>query len=159
MSDERVHFVILSVDARETDEPDPPYLKPPTVGEWEQTEGDEQYDFGYLADEFGDESYRNGVHRKWVGYLSESEFDAWLGTEGYDREDAREQGEPTMGSITFDGTFPAYCLSDDPAAWGDSRYGYPVICRDAYVTEYAYGNPPAEQLPALLKAYGMGEQS
>ena len=154
---DRPHYVILSVDAyAETSDGDH-CLQAPKHGEWTLTEGDEQYECDWYAEEFGDPSYLHGKHRKWTGILSEAEFDAWLQDECYaDRQDARDSAERTMGSITEFGHLPAYALNDEPMDWNIGGVTQ-VINRQAYVTEYALGDPPADVLPALLAAYGMEE--
>lgn len=149
------HYVILSVDTTPDANHDHAALQPPKVGVWTQTEGDEQYEFDYLGEE-----YKNGRHRKWVATLSEEEFDAWLSAEAYTgRVHARESGEPTMGMITEFGWLPAYSLTDEQGAWNLGGWD-PVILRNAYVGEYALAT--SDQVPAdvqreLATLYGMEE--
>lgn len=102
----------------------------PMPGEWAETEGDEQYDLGYLGDESGDatfypygfldaeglteaddapdEDLERGVvhglgrHRKWVGNLTRDE---WLACAERLCIDLDDEGMPidydaTMGALT-----------------------------------------------------------
>lgn len=148
----QLHYVILSVDTTPDANDDHAALQPPTVGTWEQTEGDEQYEFDYLGEE-----YENGKHRKWTAALTEEEFDAWLEAECYaDREDARDQAEPTAGMITEYGWLPAYALNDEPGAWNLGGWD-PVISRQAYVGEYALASDEEiseENKQRLAEVYG-----
>jgi hypothetical protein len=144
------HYVILSVDAMPDTYEDDLCLQAPKHGTWTQTEGDEQFEFDYLGEE-----YEGGKHRKWVAELTEEEFDAWLNDECYaNRWEAREDGERTMGMITDLGWLPAYALNDDPMAW--NRGGVTqVIDRQAYVGEYALASELPEEANALYEIYGM----
>lgn len=151
------HYVILSVDAMPDTYSGDSCLRMPKSGEWTQTEGDEDYKYDYLGEE-----YIGGKHRKYVALLSEEEFDAWLSDECYaDREDARSQGERTMGMLTEYGHLPAYALNDDPMAWNMGGVTQ-VIDRQAYVGEYALASDdeiPAEAREALSDIYGFGSDA
>lgn len=151
--DEKLHYVILSVDAMPDTHGDHLCLQPPKVGTWTQTEDDELYEFGYLGEE-----HKDGKHRKWVAELTEEEFDRWLDDECYgDRFEARKSGEHTMGMITELGHLPAYALNDDPMAWNIGGVTQ-VILRQAYVGEYALATEkeiPADAREALAEIYGL----
>ena len=56
---------------------------------WEQTEGDEEYDYAYLE---GD--WEKGKHRKWCGLLTKKQFERFLDATGLFAEPVE-----TLGSI------------------------------------------------------------
>jgi hypothetical protein len=149
----KVHYVILSIDALSNTRSDDACLRMPTVGEWTETEHDDDSDeWEYLGD-----NYAHCRHRKYVAALTESELDAWLKSECTDRQEARENGEPTAGMITGEGWLPAYALIDDPMDWNIGGITQ-VIDRNAYVGEYALASE--DQIPAsarlqLSELYGM----
>ena len=63
---------------------------PPQVEEfWDQTEGDEQYEYGYLEGR-----WEEGHHRKWCALLSREQFDEFI-----DRLGLVAERTETMGSI------------------------------------------------------------
>lgn len=113
----------------------------PKSGEWQLTEGDEQYPYDYMADEGAGDRWRDGKHRKWVAELSAEEFEKFLDDEfGLTVEEARERGENTLGSITEFGHLPAYALNTDGMDWnigGVTR----VIETRAYVTDRCFFLP------------------
>lgn len=100
-----------------------------------QTEGDEQYDFRYLAEETGagEESvYWDGFHRKWAGELT---WERWLEfADAYlidlDDDGIPERYNETMGSITEFGHIPAISV-DDTEGWS---YCGEVIDSNIYVS-------------------------
>lgn len=65
--------------------------------QWQLTEDDSQYDYGYLGGE-----WTKGKHRKWVAQLTEEQFDQWL-----TQLDMEPEQTQTMGSITELGWLPA----------------------------------------------------
>jgi len=83
---------------------------------FEQTEGDDQYQYDYLADETGNEDYRNGKHRKLCAVLTRKQFERFLSDVDLYPEDAE-----TMGSLGAPG-FGPYIVpaisftNDDPEA-------------------------------------------
>ena len=63
---------------------------PPHVDEhWDETEGDEQFEYSYLENE-----WETGHHRKWVAILTREQFDEFVDLCGLFAEDVQ-----TMGSI------------------------------------------------------------
>lgn len=106
------HYAIYSVDLTSDTYPNKPDAMKPTVGEWTLTEDDDGYDYDYLAEEFGDERFRDGQHRKWVAVLTTEERTALL-----ESMYAEGEGEPTMGMLTEYGWLPAVCYRDDPMDW------------------------------------------
>jgi hypothetical protein len=85
---------------------------PPQVNDlWDQTEGDSQYEYGYLEGRWED-----GQHRKWCALLNREQFDEFVNRCGLVAEDVQ-----TMGSIGTPGCgfgwAPAISFtSDDPDA-------------------------------------------
>lgn len=133
-----VAYVILSADVTADGSVRELEAMRPAVGEWVKTEGDEGYEWDYLADEFGDERFRGGMHRKWVAELSFPQFAAFLNEAfGLTIEEAREEGEPTGGSLTEFGWLPAYALSCSPMDWNVGGVT-DVIEFQAYVTDVVF---------------------
>jgi hypothetical protein len=127
-----------------------------------QTEGNEQYDYGYLGKDGGNPDYfpynaidaggtlpdddyegetGNGQHRKWVGELTRSEWlifaDAYyitLDDAGYPAE-----YEETMGSLTEHGHLEAVSVQNREG-WNDAS-GSSVIDSTMYVS-FAYATEP-----------------
>ena len=114
-----------------------PYAKP-MPGEWVQTEGDEQYDYGYLGDEcenpeyfpagYADaealaepqegEPFGLGRHRKWVGFLTLADWLIVAEMLVIDLDDNHMpvSYEETMGAITEVGVIPAIAI-DNTDGW------------------------------------------
>jgi hypothetical protein len=118
-----------------------PYAKP-MPGEWFETEGDDQYQFGYLADEGGNpdfypagyadaegvaepqegEAVGIGRHRKWVAHLTLAD---WLVVAEtlvieLDENYLPESYEETAGAITEFGLLPAISI-DNTDGWTPTR--------------------------------------
>jgi hypothetical protein len=68
----------------------------PNNNPWEQTEGDEQYDYDHLGGE-----WRQGKHRKYCGILTQEQFDEFVQELGLHASDIE-----TMGSIGAPGFGP-----------------------------------------------------
>lgn len=104
-----------------------PYATP-FPGEWVQTEGDEQYEYGYLADHGGDPDYRaadeggEGRHRKWVAELTPADWHATAAALciDLDANGMPENYEDTLGSITEYGHIPAVAV-DNTEGWSPTR--------------------------------------
>jgi len=118
-----------------------PYAKP-MPGEWVETEGDDQYQFGYLASEGGDpdffpagyadaegvaepeegEAVGIGRHRKWVAHLTLADWLTVANTLCIDLDDNHlpESYEETMGSLTEVGLIPAIAI-DNTDGWSPTR--------------------------------------
>jgi hypothetical protein len=107
---------------------------------WQCTEGDESYDYDYLAEEggYGSEVWRKGQHRKLCALLSREEFERFLEDVSLVAEDCE-----TMGSLTGFGWLPAISFGDD----GD----HPYAILNAYVT-------PVPQKPDGEERTGMQER-
>jgi len=79
--------IIYSVDCPEGENIS--RFSPPDLDLWEQTEGDDQYDYGYLEGR-----WENGSHRKWCAMLNREQFDEFVEHCGLTAESTE-----TMGSI------------------------------------------------------------
>lgn len=79
--------VIYSVDCPEDE--DINRFAPPDLDLWDQTEGDEQYEYGYLEG-----CWENGSHRKWCAVLDRQQFDEFVDHCGLFAESTE-----TMGSL------------------------------------------------------------
>jgi len=135
-----------------------------------QTEGNEQYDFGYLGNEYRPPRVRyfpygctdaegtapgdgyegetgKGQHRKWVAELTREEWLAFAATYIIDLDEAGypEHYEETLGSITEHGRLEALSV-DNREGWNDSSGGE-VIDSYMYVS-FAYASDPnADESP------------
>jgi hypothetical protein len=101
--------VIYSVDVPAGEDVDA--YAPPGPSPWDQTEGDEGYEYGYLEGRWED-----GHHRKWAGVLDRDQFNRFVRHCSLTAEDVR-----TMGSLGTPGCgygwAPAISFrSDDPDA-------------------------------------------
>jgi len=85
---------------------------PPQVNElWDQTEDDDQYDFGYLE---GD--WEEGHHGKWCAILDREQFNEFVDHCGLQAEDIETMGSLGAPGFGF-GWAPAIAFnSDDPDA-------------------------------------------
>ena len=115
------------------------------------TEGDEQYDYGYLSDNGRRPEYlpyadrddkteyvnsHNGMHRKWVGELTREQWKVFAKAYCIDLDDndIPEDYEDTMGSLTEYGIIPAIAV-DNTDGWGCAYYGsQPVIDSQMYLS-------------------------
>jgi hypothetical protein len=118
-----------------------------------QTEGDEQYDFGYLAAEgassrylpyepdFDEEERGEGQHRKWVGELSREDWRIFADAYQIDLDPATDlplRYEETMGSITQYGHLEAISV-DNREGWND--FAGEVISSSMYLSFATEGDP------------------
>ncbi len=62
---------------------------PPDLDLWDETEDDDQYEYGYLEG-----CWEEGHHRKWVAVLNREQFDEFVQQCGLQAEDVQ-----TMGSL------------------------------------------------------------
>lgn len=94
---------------------------PPQVEElWDETEDDDQYEYGYLEDE-----WENGHHRKWCAVLTREQFDEFIDRCGLFAEDVQTMGSLGAPGFGF-GWAPAISFrSDDPDAI-QSAYVTPI---------------------------------
>jgi len=85
---------------------------PPNVDElWDETEDDDQYEYGYLEGR-----WENGSHRKWCAILEREQFDAFVERCGLFAEDVQTMGSLGAPGFGF-GWAPAVSFtSDDPDA-------------------------------------------
>lgn len=97
---------------------------------WRQTEGDDQYDYDYLGEE-----YKNGKHRKWAAVLNQEQFDRFVVDLDMEAQDVETGG--SLGGLLPDGQCYLGCL---PAISFDMQNSE-VIDGHAYVTPF----PEVEQ--------------
>ncbi len=135
--------VIYSVDV--PCDCDPLDYAPPKVNKlWDQTEGDEQYDFSYLEGQWD-----GGHHRKWCAMLSQEQFDEFV-----EHCALVADSTETMGSLGA----PGFGFSWSPAISFKSSDS--DAYRDAYVTpipetKKKRGTHDWKQVKdAVLAAYG-----
>ena len=110
-----------------------PHKPPHCTDLWEKTEGDEQYEFDYLADGGGrnSEGFRNGKHRKYCAILNQAQFDEFVGHCDLDAEPTETMG--SIGTPGFGGGWaPAisFQCQDTMTIYDDNG----VIYKGAYVT-------------------------
>jgi hypothetical protein len=79
--------IIYSVDCPSSE--DISDFAPPNLELWDQTEGDEQYEYDYLEGEWED-----GFHRKWAAILDRDQFDDFINSCHLQAEHTE-----TMGSL------------------------------------------------------------
>lgn len=118
---------------------------PPNVAEWDETEGDEQYDYGYLEG-----CWENGHHRKWAAILTREQFNDFV-----DHCGLTADSTPTMGSLGAPGFgfvwAPAISFnSDDPSAV-QSAYVTPI---PEVSKKHADGRDWERVRGAVLAVYG-----
>lgn len=124
---------------------------PPNVRKlWEQTEGDEQYEYSYLEGK-----WKKGRHRKWCAVLTREQFDKFV-----EKLSLYAERTETMGSLGAPGL--GYGVS--PAiSFTDNRYSSAIL--GAYVTplpdkvrqkqEHPFTERDWERVRrAVLKVYG-----
>lgn len=86
---------------------------PPCRRAWQQTEGDEQYDYDYLEG-----AWAKGKHRKFCAMLTRKQFDRFV-----EKLDLHADSTQTMGSIGS----PCNPLGWAPAINFNSRYGDAIL--------------------------------
>lgn len=105
------------------------WYQPPKMRKlWTLTEGDSQYEYSYLGDE-----WERGKHRKYIGILNQEEFDEFIDATYLTMEDVQ-----TMGSLGA----PGFGFGWSPAISfrGDE---YDAIL-SAYVTPFPIDQEPPE---------------
>jgi hypothetical protein len=102
--------IIYSVDT--PDDVDVLDFAPPQVEElWDETEDDDQYEYGYLEGR-----WEEGHHRKWCAILDREQFDKFVDRCGLIAEDVHTLGSIGAPGLGF-GWAPAISFrSDDPDA-------------------------------------------
>lgn len=110
--------VIYSVDVPSDETIDD--FNPPSLGLWDQTEDDDQYEYDYLEG-----VWENGSHRKWCAILTRQQFTEFVEHCGLTAEDVETMG--SLGAPGFGyGWAPAIAFnSDDPCAI-QSAYVTPI---------------------------------
>lgn len=80
---------------------------PPQPSLWTRTEGDEQYEYGYLEGR-----WEKGKHRKWAALLTRKQFDAFVERLGLVAEDVQTMGSLGAPGFGF-GWAPAISFNGD----------------------------------------------
>jgi hypothetical protein len=102
---------------------------PPELAElWDETEGDENYEYSYLEGR-----WENGHHRKWCGMLNREQFDTFVNALGLYAESTETMGSLGAPGFGF-GWSPAISFTSDG----------PDAIMSAYVTP----------LPEVEKSHG-----
>jgi hypothetical protein len=83
-----------------------PYT-PPQRSLWTRTEGDEQFEYGYLEGR-----WEKGKHRKWAALLTRKQFDAFVEKLGLVAEDVQTMGSLGAPGFGF-GWAPAISFNGD----------------------------------------------
>jgi len=83
-----------------------PYT-PPQRSLWTTTEGNEQFEYGYLEGR-----WENGKHRKWAALLTRKQFDAFVSKLGLVAEDVQTMGSLGAPGFGF-GWSPAISFNGD----------------------------------------------
>lgn len=108
-TEQMIFSVIFSVDAPACVDID--RYTPPQSELWEQTEGDEGYEYGYMEG-----SWTEGFHRKFCALLNRQQFDAFISKLGLYAEDVHTLGSIGAPGCGF-GCSPAISFTaDDPDA-------------------------------------------
>lgn len=110
--------IIYSVDVPEDKEIS--RLAPPDLSLWDETEGDEQYDYSYLEDE-----WENGSHRKWCAVLDREQFDEFIARCGLIAESTETMGSIGAPGFGF-GWSPAISFRSDDSEAIQSAYVTPI---------------------------------
>ena len=110
--------VIYSVDCPEHE--DISRHAPPDLELWDQTEGDEQYEYSYLEDR-----WENGSHRKWCAILSRKQFDEFVERCGLIAESTETMGSIGAPGFGF-GWAPAISFRSDDSDAIQSAYVTPL---------------------------------
>lgn len=102
--------IIYSVDVPE-DEDVMDHAPPHVENFWDETEGDDSFEYGYLEGR-----WENGSHRKWCGILEREQFDEFVDHCGLCAEDVETMGSLGAPGFGF-GWAPAISFNgDDPDA-------------------------------------------
>ena len=97
--------VIYSVDVPEDE--DIARYAPPDLELWDETEGDESYEYSYLEDR-----WENGSHRKWCAMLDRDQFDDFVDHCGLFAESTETMGSLGAPGFGF-GWAPAISFNGD----------------------------------------------
>lgn len=110
--------VIYSVDC--PGDEDLSRFAPPDLSLWDETEDDDQYEYGYLEG-----CWEDGHHRKWCALLNRDQFDAFIEHVGLSAEDVETMGSLGAPGFGF-GWAPAISFSSDDPDAIQSAYVTPV---------------------------------
>lgn len=94
---------------------------PPEVDElWDETEDDDQFEYGYLEG-----CWENGHHRKWCAILDREQFDDFVHSCGLSAESTETMGSLGAPGFGF-GWAPAISFSSDDSDAIQSAYVTPL---------------------------------
>jgi hypothetical protein len=110
--------VIYSVDCPEDE--NIARFAPPDLDLWDQTEGDERYEYGYLEDR-----WENGSHRKWCAILDREQFDDFVQQCGLIAESTETMGSLGAPGFGF-GWAPAISFTSHDSDAIQSAYVTPI---------------------------------
>jgi hypothetical protein len=135
--------VIYSVDCPEDE--NIARFAPPDLDLWDQTEGDERYEYGYLEDR-----WENGSHRKWCAILDREQFDEFVEQCGLVAESTETMG--SLGAPGFGFAWaPAISFSSHDSDAIQSAYVTPI----PEVKSESFGERDWERVRvAVLSIYG-----
>lgn len=116
--------------------------KPPHPSRWRLTEGDDQYEFDYLED-----VWAKGKHRKWVGELSQEQFDNFVEDQCFYAEDCE-----TMGSLGVPWTESGFGIAPAVSFRSDNEY-------NAFLGAYVTPLLEKQDAEKLREVYGEDEEA
>ena len=111
--------VIYSVDVPE--DVDVADFAPPDLHLWDQTEGNDQYEYSYLEGQ-----WENGTHRKWFAILEREQFDAFVEHCGLYAESTATMGSLGAPGFGF-GWAPAISFNGGDQDSIQNAYVTPII--------------------------------
>jgi hypothetical protein len=112
--------VIYSVDVPDDDDSNIFNYAPPDLTLWDETEGDEAYEFSYLGGRWFE-----GFHAKWVAVLDRDQFDAFIEHTGLKAESTETMGSLGAPGCGF-GWAPAISFTGDDEDAIQSAYVTPL---------------------------------
>jgi hypothetical protein len=95
-------------------------LAPPNLELWDETEDDDQYEYGHLEGRWDE-----GHHRKWCALLTRDQFDEFVEHCGMQAEDVETMGSIGAPGFSFEWAPAISFTSDNPDAI-QSAYVTPV---------------------------------
>jgi hypothetical protein len=110
--------IIYSVDVPEDE--DISRFAPPDLDLWDETEDDDQYEYGYLEDR-----WENGSHRKWCAILDREQFDDFVQQCGLIAESTETMGSLGAPGFGF-GWAPAISFTSHDSDAIQSAYVTPI---------------------------------
>ena len=144
------YYVIYSFDCKRNHSVN--QFKPPQCRKlWQLTEGDDQYEYDYLG-----ENYEHGKHRKYCATLNKIQFRDFIDDCNLYLEDVE-----TMGSLTEYGHLPALSFhSDDTYAINQGAYVTPLpehVIKGKHLMDTMDDRNWNRIKQILLRLYGMNQ--